>query len=275
MSKRRKDDQLTPSAYPAHLMGIKRPCPKKQKPDPINERIQMVESKNESHSQGPLDPFFGQRRAFPIAIDLNAVDRSKTPQDVNEYLALVRLEAQGFDSQFISQNDNSDDDGGIYWVPSNGNDEDQSDSESEERKYLEDYRNNRERYNDFRSNLTELDAIDLPKTQKEWKQFIFENQPTDELIAQIIEENEVIKLIVYFTKWLNTKVNENFALWIFRIMESIDDVLDGSDLSVIRALGKKAKKQSGNNLDEINSTIMKRILFVIAGYYGQRDLIME
>ncbi|GME91326.1 unnamed protein product [Ambrosiozyma monospora] len=275
MSKRRQDDQLTPSAYPAHLMGVKLPQQKKQKSDPINERIKLVESNNESHSQGPLDPLFGQRRAFPIAIDLNSVDQSKTPQDVNEYLALVRLEAQGFDSQFISQNDDSNDDGGIYWIPSNDNGEGQNDCESEERIFLEEYRNNRERYNDFRNNLTELDAIDLPKTQKEWKQFIFENQPTDELIAQIIEENEVIKLIVYFTKWLNTKVNENFASWIFRILESIDDVLDGSDLSVIRALGKKAKKQSGNDLDEINSTIMKRILFAIAGYYGQRDLIME
>ncbi|KAG7890080.1 hypothetical protein KL936_002754 [Ogataea polymorpha] len=281
-------------AYPVKLLKRARnsdtPNKRKQKEDAsgelevqgdvgstINEQIRRAkEISTENLIQGPLDPIFGQRRAFPIALDLESVDASKATTDVNSYLALVRLEAQQFEKKgFCSEASvaekrifNSDN--------QQSHSEPTLDKENHRRwpvEYLEEFKSSQKAYLNYRLNLTELDAIDLPQNQKEWKHLIFNNEPSFAITAQIVEENVNIKLIVYFTKWLNRDINVCFEQWIFHMLYATDTVMTSSNMSVMRALGKKALKQMAAALDQRNQTIMERIVLIIGAIYGQRDLL--
>ncbi|KAG7719600.1 hypothetical protein KL949_001179 [Ogataea haglerorum] len=243
----------------------------------INEQITRVKESNIGKLvQGPLDPIFGQKRAFPIALDLETIDATKATIDVNSYLALVRLEAQQFERKGFhveaSEAENLSSDLNYQQAPSEA-----SSFEVEQRcwpmEYLEEFKSAKETYLNYRSNLTELDAVDLPRNQKEWKYLIFNNEPSFDTVAQIVEENVNIKLIVYFTKWLNRDVNVYFEQWIFHMLYATDTVMTSSDISVVRALGNKALKQIKGALDERNQVIMKRVVLIIGTLYGQRDLL--
>ncbi|KAG7810319.1 hypothetical protein KL921_002814 [Ogataea angusta] len=243
----------------------------------INEHIRQIKDSNTGKFiQGPLDPIFGQKRAFPIALDLVSVDPSKATIDVNSYLALVRLEAQQFERNgfrcdaFVAK-DNS-----LSPNKQQGRSEATADDvkhRSWPMEYLEEFNILKENYCNYRLNLTELDAIDLPQNQREWKYLIFNNEPSLAIVAQIVEENFNIKLIVYFTKWLNRDVNVNFEQWIFHMLYATDTVMTSSSMSVMRALGKKALKQMEGALSERNQVIMERIVLIIGVVYGQKDLL--
>lgn len=223
-------------------------------------------------TQGPLDPAFGQHRAFPISIDVTKVDLARSPKDVVEYLSQVRLEAE---------KDAPIDDDGIYYVRENKKrvqgDGVDSTANTEPQDTVDDtmseYVDRRKVYSDYRSQLTELDAIDLPETAKEWKYFVFNNEPSFDLVAQIIEEAQQMKLMVYFTKWLNKSVDPTFAKWIFAMLDALDENLSPADLSVLRSLAKKADKQVNAGTDEPNTVLMNKIIAIAGNFYRQRDLL--
>ena len=239
--------------------------------------------------KGPLDPIFGQHRAFPISIETANVNFSKNPSSAIEYLAQVRLEAAmatrmaiGKEADYetnAGKHGNTDIDMNIEKITTNDNIVDSQlkilgicevlDSFTEEYKVM------RKKYAEYRSQLTELNAIELPETQKEWKYFIFNNEPKYDFVAQIIEEGQHMKLMVYFTKWLNTKMDRNFEKWLIMVLEALDQYLSPSDLSVVRGLGKKARKQLRNSLDDRNRKIMFEVLTVTGKFYGQRDLLED
>ncbi|ESX01978.1 hypothetical protein KL918_005029 [Ogataea parapolymorpha] len=243
----------------------------------INEQIRRAKDLNtENLIQGPLDPIFGQRRAFPIALDLESVDASKATTDVNSYLALVRLEAQQFERKGFRFEASV----AKKRILNSNNQQAHSEATLDKGKhrrwpvdYLEEFKSIKKSYLNYRLNLTELDAIDLPQNQKEWKYLIFNNEPSFGITAQIVEENVNIKLIVYFTKWLNRDINVCFEQWIFHMLYATDTVMTSSNMSVMRALGKKALKQMAAALDKRNQAIMERIVLIIGVIYGQRDLL--
>lgn len=241
--------------------------------------------KNKGYVQGPLDPIFGQRRAFPITIETSNVDLNKIPENVNEYLAQVRAEAGGIRS--LKVNDagydtdiNEDEDEYVFYKPPGLSENDNTfhDNEliipiSNLEKFIEQYKKQRKEYEDFRNNLHELDALELPKTAKEWKKFIWEVSCEKEYVAQIIEEDEHIKLIVYLGKWLGITIDENYEQWIFSILAAIEEVLTSSEISVLRQLSKKARRQLEQTGDETG--VHARILSIIGVFYKQRDLIKK
>lgn len=260
--------------YPIQMIRHKKSRVKDPVESMINDKIERTIQKSDSEAvKGPLDPMFGQHRAFPISIDTKDIDPNRKPQDVMEYLAQVRLEAQR--SEIIdSGRYKYSDSGALYRLDDHKNDSkilvvDKATSQ----KYMNKYYEARTKYCNYRNQLTELNAIDLPKTQREWKYFIFNNEPTYDFVAQIIEEKQVMKLIVYFTKWLNMDVNSNFESWIWMILEATDSDLDSSNQSVMRNLGKKAQKQLRNKLDERNTMIMMKILTIVGVFYRQKDLL--
>lgn len=260
--------------YPIQMIRHKKSRVKDPVESMINDKIERTIQKSDSEAvKGPLDPMFGQHRAFPISIDTKNIDPNRKPQDVMEYLAQVRLEAQR--SEIIdSGRYKYSDSGALYRLDDHKNDSkilvvDKATSQ----KYMNKYYEARTKYCSYRNQLTELNAIDLPKTQREWKYFIFNNEPTYDFVAQIIEEKQVMKLIVYFTKWLNMDVNSNFESWIWMILEATDSDLDSSNQSVMRNLGKKAQKQLRNKLDERNTMIMMKILTIVGVFYRQKDLL--
>jgi survival of motor neuron protein-interacting protein 1 len=236
-------------------------------------------STNQGYVQGPIDPVFGQRKAFPIVIDIKNIDLNKIPENVNEYLAQVRAEASG--SQDMNNNIGSDfeDLECIYYnhpriEPINKETNDQYIIPlSVLERYLDEYKNKREEYEEFRSNLHELDAIELPKTAKEWKKFIWEVSCEKEYIAQIIEEAEQVKLLVYLGKWLGLKVDDNYELWMFNVLAAIEEVVSSSEISVLRQMGKKARRQLEQT--DYEDGVHARVLAIIGLFFKQRDLLVK
>lgn len=250
---------------------------------------------SQGYVQGPLDPKFGQRPAFPVVIDVKNIDIDKIPSNVNEYLAQVRIEADKF-SIIKKGNQNDDDDYVYYKKPTLIDIENeksiyvnqiQNKVQSKNEyivpqdfidKYLKEFIKKREEYNDYRMKLFELDAIELPVTAKQWKKFIWEVSCEKSYIAQIIEEGEHVKLIVYFSKWLGINLEDNYVEWLFAILESIEDVLKSSEISVLRQLGKKAQKQIiqiSNKSDNTSNNLETywKILVIIGVFYKQRDIL--
>lgn len=150
--------------------------------------------------------------------------------------------------------------------------------------YIAEYKSERKKYEEFRMNLHELDAIDLPQTAKAWKKFIREVSCEPEYIAQIIEEEEHHKLLVYFGKWLTLKVEENYKEWLFAFLAAIEEVVTPAEISTLRQLAKKALRQleiwlvnegntnSNENVDHRDT--YKKILAIVGIFYKQKDLIV-
>lgn len=245
---------------------------------------------NRGYVQGPLDPIFGQRSAFPVVIDVTGVDLNHKPRDVNEYLAQVRLEAcmDGRKPKHGDENrEETEDASGDDYVYYKATNDAATDIEAElvvPKTFIDDYmpefRRKRREYEDYRKNLHELDAIDLPQTAKQWKKFIWEVSCEKDYIAQIIEEQEHIKLLVYFCKWLSLNVNDNYREWLFGVLEAIEEVLVPSEMSVLRQLGKKALRQlltaelaSSGAEDAGDIETYKKVLVIVGLFYKQRDLL--
>ncbi|KAH3671957.1 hypothetical protein OGAPHI_000143 [Ogataea philodendri] len=241
--------------------------------DAINEKIRQTEQNVGSYIQGPFDPIFGQRRAFPVILDLNSIDKNEPMNDVNTYLAMVRMEAQQFERHGFDSAPREKTEADVE-EPHIEPDQDGYKANPLLTDFLVEFKTKRKEYEEYRSTLTDIDAIELPQTQKEWKYVVFNNEPTFDIMAQLIEEDEIIKLAVYFTKWLNRDVNPSFENWIFHLLYAIDDVLNASDVSVLRALAKKALKQAEGQLDERNQLIMDKIVTIVGSFYGQKDLLM-
>lgn len=248
--------------------------------------------------QGPVDPIFGQRSAFPVVINMKNVNLDKIPKDVNEYLAQVRLEAcmcnpfnynknNSNDDDYYENNNKDYDDDYVFFKINNGKDEKEIETDKKDLiiekefidKYIEEYKSKRKEYNEYRMNLYELDVIELPKIAKDWKKFIWEVSCEREYIAQIIEEEEYIKLIAYFAKWLSLKIDDNYKEWVFAILESIEEILPQTAISVIRQLGKKALKQllqiQNGGVECENVDTYKKILTIIGIFYKQKDLLQK
>lgn len=261
----------------------------------IDQSINRKLTRNVTNSgsdtvKGPLDPIFGQHRAFPVSIETASVDFGKSPGNVMEYLAQVRLEAAMSRKLAIEEGEQEILDDGEDAANSkeslNAQKTDATGGNIDDRlktlglgevldSFAEEYRGLRKKYAAYRSGLLELNAIELPETQKEWKFFIFNNEPKYDFVAQIIEEGQHMKLLVYFTKWLNKKVDRCFEQWLMMVLQALEQYLNPSDLSVVRGLGKKARKQLRNELDNRNRKIMFYILAVTGKFYGQCDLLED
>lgn len=236
------------------------------------------------YMQGPLDPVFGQRSAFPIVIDVAGVELGKEPADVTEYLAQVRLEActsgrpEDGDGDASDNSDSSDD-----YVYYRARDEEAAEELVVSRplldEYMAEFRRKRSEYEAYRMGLHELDAIDLPQSAREWKRFVWDVPCEPAHIAQIIEEDEHVKLLVYFGKWLSLNVNDNFRTWLFGVLEAIEEVLVPAELSVVRQLGKKALRQlqTARTLDghAADVVVYSKLLVIVGFFYKQRDLLRK
>lgn len=262
---------------------------KKRKVGESNDEEERAsnEFSNKGYNHGPIDRKFGQRRAFPINIEIKNIDMNKVPENVDEYLAQVRYEATGFKKESTDGNHHDESDDGssddfVYFRKSESEhekekeeDDDRADnsliiSQDKIEEYLNEYKKSRNEYSEYRMSITELDAIELPKTAKEWKKFIWEISCEREYVAQIIEEEEEIKLIVYFTKWMGTNLEENYIEWVMGILSAIEEFHDSKELSVIRQLGKRALRQLLANPD---SVFFQKIVVIVGDFFKQRDLL--
>ncbi|ABN66682.1 predicted protein [Scheffersomyces stipitis CBS 6054] len=119
--------------------------------------------------------------------------------------------------------------------------------------------------------------FEVPDTANQWRKFVFEHEPPSIVyFYKNIERATVIKLLVYFTKWLTLSSSAVLSRWIWIALIRIDNLLDPNECSVIRDLAKKASKLSSKDVDNATPAskyTINMILVLVRNYYGQRDLL--
>ncbi|KAM9896489.1 hypothetical protein OXX79_007443 [Metschnikowia pulcherrima] len=123
----------------------------------------------------------------------------------------------------------------------------------------------------------------VPESAGKWRELVFNTPaPSQEYFQSTLEHPTVIKLVVYYTKWLSGSMPENLADWIFATFVRLDNGLDHQELAIVRALGIKAQKlreklieaaTQGTEISHVASSCVDMVLVVVSHYYRQRDLV--
>ncbi|KAM9911247.1 hypothetical protein OXX69_003697 [Metschnikowia pulcherrima] len=123
----------------------------------------------------------------------------------------------------------------------------------------------------------------VPESAGKWRELVFNTPaPPQEYFQSTLEHPTVIKLVVYYTKWLSGSMPENLADWIFATFVRLDNGLDHQELAIVRALGIKAQKlreklieaaAQGTEISHVASSCVDMVLAVVSHYYRQRDLV--
>lgn len=131
---------------------------------------------------------------------------------------------------------------------------------------------------------TDSDAqIVIPLSAGEWRTLIFSQSPP-EGFHDALEHPTVIKLIIYYTKWLLVSMPSTLLEWMFATFVRLDNGLEHTEMALVRELGKKARKlrtkfrngaQEGAVIPQEAQDAVNMVLAVIGHYYGQRDLLTD
>lgn len=125
----------------------------------------------------------------------------------------------------------------------------------------------------------------IPETASAWRSLVLTLVPPPlGFFTDILEHATIIKLIVYYTKWLLVLMSPTLGEWIFITFVRLDNGLDHTELALVRDLGRKAKKlrtkflegkKEGVEIPKTAEETVDMILAVVGSYFGQRDLLME
>lgn len=121
------------------------------------------------------------------------------------------------------------------------------------------------------------DPNSLPQAFSKWRQFFLDpqNPPIISLLASF-PHALLIKLIGYCHKWVSGNMSPLLARWIFALLARLPDTLTGDEIAVLRDLAKKCVLVRNNPLQSLAQTTticLDMTVSVVAGYYGQKDLI--
>ncbi|AOA62812.1 Hypothetical protein PP7435_CHR2-1263 [Komagataella phaffii CBS 7435] len=242
------------------------------------QKAEQPESSIE-HTHGPVDLQFGQRKAFPVDLDIDPSrlpqNEGSLPQDVMTYLAMVRMEAEG------NARYNIDEDENFYLHETVKTKEnialDPVDNEHQvhitwHHDYTEYFKARQEKLSILGKEIEGDEKFIEPSSAQLWKKYVFETTPDDRLIVAIPFDVK-FKMIIYFTRWLNKTLNANLIKWIEITLESLPELLEGTEISLLRNLAKKAIKLRGNDLDSTSLSVMDEIISIVGDVYHQRDLL--
>ena len=139
------------------------------------------------------------------------------------------------------------------------------------------------------------DLMQVPQSANAWRTLVFSSPPPKDFFARL-EHPTVIKLVVYFTRWLLPSMPASASEWLWQVFVRLDCGLVHTELAIVRDLGLKAKKlrlkhqeQKGSDQEGESkittedcldvrenpgpSETIDRVLAVVGSYYGQRDLL--
>lgn len=224
------------------------------------------------YTSGPMDHTFGQHTAFPTTEAKDPEDRS-----VFEYLSSVRTEAENDRSFFyVDRKVASETTCDVSPNPQLNSDPIYIDQEWA-RSLLDRFLQLKESIKTERFDPSEP-KYSVPTSAALWRTHVFENPPPPiEVFFLLLDHLTVIKMIVYFTKWLSTSTNENVSRWVFLMFLRLDSLLDFDETSIVRELGKKAQKillkTSGRDIEPMAKFTIEMVLVIVGEYYGQRDLL--
>lgn len=259
------------------------------------------------HTAGPLDETFGQHAAFPIIttdLEENGHDKYTTFQ-VNNYLHKVRQEAENDKCFHYTDRDKQD----IKHTHEMEIDEklssvhiDKKWSQQLMSKFLSLKQIIKQETSICQnSKASHFDNMIIPQSASAWRTFILQNLPPSvEFFYAKLDHPTIIKLIIYFTKWLSINTPESLSKWIFIVFLRLDNLLDYTETSIVRDLGKKARKLADkihNNEQEERDTeddtnkdyvenlanrtpssiamyTIDMVLVIVGEYYGQKDLLI-
>mgnify|MGYP002378942995 CR=1 FL=1 len=120
------------------------------------------------------------------------------------------------------------------------------------------------------------ESVVVPETANEWRKLVMETEPPSIGFFYALDHSTVFKLVIYFSKWLSVSTNENLSRWIWLCFVRIDNLLDASEVSLLRDLAKKAVKL----IDKVHvfenaiaSYTIAMVILVVGLYYGQKDML--
>ncbi|KAF5208585.1 putative pre-mRNA-splicing factor [Clavispora lusitaniae] len=139
------------------------------------------------------------------------------------------------------------------------------------------------------------DLMQVPQSANAWRTLVFSSPPPKDFFARL-EHPTVIKLVVYFTRWLSPSMPASASEWLWQVFVRLDCGLVHTELAIVRDLGLKARKlrlkhqeQKGSDKEGESkittedcsdvrenpgpSETIDRVLAVVGSYYGQRDLL--
>lgn len=233
-----------------------------------SKRVKLDNEK--SYTKGPLDETFGQHAAFPVG--------EEGPSEVHEYLHKVRQEALNDRSFFYVERDSSSS------KPMEVEDEVEDANEShivinEKWKH-----NLLSRFMNLKETLTpdtitgDTSNIPVPQSASAWRTYVFQNPPPPiAYFFNSLDHPTVIKLVVYFTKWLSASTPETLSQWIFTVLLRLDKLLDSTETAIIRDFGKKARKLADKREKadrSVGQFTIDMVLVIVGEYYGQKDILM-
>ncbi|ODV94680.1 hypothetical protein PACTADRAFT_34427 [Pachysolen tannophilus NRRL Y-2460] len=279
--------------------GDEQDCVQKKKPkrngsdegEEGNDNIDFgVDEQDQQYVQGPLDPLFGQHRAFPIDIDIDAIVASggnsgnsgEFPKDVHTYLAMVRLEAEKSDGFMFTKNETKSIDNTcdsdlkeIEFKDSNSN---FKEFEAWRGEAVEKYTflkikfNSKKIQDKFSMPQDKLLNL-MPSSVKDWKAMVTGQNPNLQILYNL-DLSYKFKLINYFQRWLNRSINKFFIKWVFTLLLLIPSLLDYSNMAILRSLAKKSKKLLEFVTNKETKVLMDWIVTIAAQVYGQKDLLL-
>lgn len=253
----------------------------------VDQSVTPLE-KDRHYTQGPLDDAFGQHPVFPLNSSLR--QEASVLREVMEYISGVRLEARNdAPVHFVSKDDSTPNENvskheDIMLTQAL----DQSSREASEwqKAVLNQFLDLKEdialyiteRKQQLEQATKEAKSLyQVCSTSAEWRKLILnEPPPLIDFFYFCIVHSDVIKLVIYLTKWLSSNVTNNLSKWIFILLLRLDSTLDHNDCAVVRDLAKKALKIKGKGSAQFNETTtftLDFIIYIVAIYFGQKDLI--
>lgn len=228
---------------------------------------QKLEEPEQHYTQGPLDEDFGQHSAFPLDATVDSED------PVIQYLKSVRQEAQADKPfHFVERHDTAErteSDQHELVIPQEKVDEIMKALNALKKDKMEELQSDSETEQHY----------DVPESAAAWRKKVFTEQP-DPSFLKFLEHTTIIKLIVYYTKWLLINMPEQLGLWIFTTFLRLDRDLDHRETAIVRDLGKKALKLreklgTANDVAPAVEHIIDMTLSIVAVHFRQRDLLLK
>lgn len=117
---------------------------------------------------------------------------------------------------------------------------------------------------------------EIPGSAAKWREYVFGSSPPPlNYFHAVLDHPTIIKLVVYYTKWLLATMPPTVGEWIFATFVRLDNGLDYRELAIVRDLGRKAHKL---RLKLVAANVpynptYDMILAIVGDYFGQRDLL--
>ncbi|KAJ1739807.1 hypothetical protein LPJ78_004769 [Coemansia sp. RSA 989] len=240
------------------------------------------------------DELYSQRGALPIPSDVSVGDLTQAPENGEQYMLRVRLEAESIPKVVTALGREALLQPANYIAPaSQNNPEAHSPGMLQPSKewlacFTRFFAQERLNFKTLLQNISIPDGFSLPNSGqlREWKQLCYEaTSPTTKNMHYTfaaMDQAMALRLIKWLTAWISAdKLLKVEGMWMWYLILKLDSLLDPDDMHSLREMCRKLKLvrgSIGHNSDELlkyHADEIAAINILIASVthgYGQRDL---